>query len=337
VSIRRLTAVAPIVATTMLAVAACSVDVSPAATGLPQEIKNVMGDARYAHSRWGLLTYDFTTGKRGMALNENQFFIPGSTTKLFSLSAAWHTFGPDHRFTTPVYRQGTLNGGTLSGDLVLVASGDLTMGGRTKSDGTVDFANLDHADANAIPGATLTPENPLAGLDQIAQEVKKSGVTRVSGDVVIDDRLFEVDRDQNPEIPTTPIIVNDNLIDMVSTPTTVGQPAKLDYRPQTSAYTVTSKVTTVEAGKPARVEAKRVAPGPVECPPASHPRSCTSSRSPTRPPSHAAPSSTRWCGPGSPWTLRPPARTPPASSPPRARMRRGTRSPHTSHRRSPST
>ena len=160
-----------------------------------------MESPQYANSRWGLMTYDFKTGKQELVMNERQFFIPASTTKLFSMSAAWNTFGPDHRFTTPVYRQGSVAGGNLTGNLVLVASGDLTMGGRTKPDGTVDFTNLDHADANAIPGATLTPENPLAGIDMIAKQVKDSGVTHVSGDVVIDDRLFTIDTAAEPGDP----------------------------------------------------------------------------------------------------------------------------------------
>jgi serine-type D-Ala-D-Ala carboxypeptidase/endopeptidase (penicillin-binding protein 4) len=260
---------AALVAVVSVAVAACSPGTAaPAGAGLHNDIKQVMGAERYDHSRWGLLTYSFKTGKTDMAMNENQFFIPASSTKLFTMSTAWDTFGPDYRFTTPVYRQGAVTGGTLGGNLVLVASGDLTMGGRTKkaADGheTVDFTNLDHNDANGIPGATLTPEDPLAGLNELARQVKASGVTHITGNVVIDDRLFKVDREQNPETPTTPMIINDNLIDMVSTPTAVGQPAKLEYRPQTSAYTVTSSVTTVAAGQPASVRSTLVSPGHVE-------------------------------------------------------------------------
>jgi D-alanyl-D-alanine carboxypeptidase len=61
--------------------------------------------------------------------------------------------GFDHRLTTPVYTLGHKSGGTLSGNLVLVAQGDLTMGGRTKPDGSVDFTNLDHGDASdAVQG-----------------------------------------------------------------------------------------------------------------------------------------------------------------------------------------
>src|SRR3712207_8227824 len=94
-----------------------------------------------------------------------RLYIPGSSTKLFSVSAALDDLGFDHRFKTPVYAQGSVKDGTLSGNLVLVASGDLTMGGRTAPNGTVSYTPIDHTYANDVPGATLTPENPLAGLE----------------------------------------------------------------------------------------------------------------------------------------------------------------------------
>ena len=110
---RRAVGWAAIAAVTAVVVAACSPGLSPgAAQGLPRDIKDVMESPQYANSRWGLMTYDFKTGKPDMVMNERQFFIPASTTKLFSMSAAWNTFGPDHRFTTPVYRQGSVAGGT---------------------------------------------------------------------------------------------------------------------------------------------------------------------------------------------------------------------------------
>ncbi len=227
-------------------------------------VQKVMSQPRYAHSRWGLLTQDLRSGAYANRMNDQQLFIPGSSAKLFANSAAWQVLGPEHRFVTPIYRQGTVTGGRLIGNLVLVASGDLTLGGRTKPDGTVDFTNNDHNDANALPGlATLTPEDPLAGLDQLARQVRDSGITAVSGNVAVDDRLFGLDRAQNPQTPTTPIIVNDNLIDTVSTPTTVGAPAQFSYRPHTSAYQLSSTVTTVAAGLPIQLHTTQVAPGHV--------------------------------------------------------------------------
>ena len=56
---------------------------------------------------------------------------------------------------------------------------------------TIDVPIFDHDDANALPGiATLTPEDPLAGLDDLAAQIAASGIRRVAGDVVIDDRLW---------------------------------------------------------------------------------------------------------------------------------------------------
>src|SRR4029434_6855789 len=98
-----------------------------------------------------------------------------SSTKLFSVSATLDELGFGHRFKTPVYAQGNVNNGTLRGNLVLVASGALTMGGRTAPNGTVSYTHIDHTYANSVPGATLTPENPLAGIDEIARQGRMSG------------------------------------------------------------------------------------------------------------------------------------------------------------------
>ena len=82
-------------------------------------------------------------------LNADTLMVPASTTKLFSTAAALDALGPDYRFTTPVYRTGSLSAdGTLAGDLILVASGDLTMGGRTNFEGHIAITDSDHGDTN---------------------------------------------------------------------------------------------------------------------------------------------------------------------------------------------
>jgi serine-type D-Ala-D-Ala carboxypeptidase/endopeptidase (penicillin-binding protein 4) len=213
-------------------------------------VAKIMAKPQYRRAHWGLLVVDPRTGARLQAVNPRDLFIPGSTTKLFTISTAWNTLGPRHRFTTPVYALGTHQGTVLNGNLILVASGDLTMGGRTTKSGAVAFANVDHIDANSAPGATLTPENPLAGINQIAAQVRRAGITQVHGDVIVDDRLFAPDPALVGEDPTLdPMIINDNLIDVQVTPTRPGQPAKVFWRPQTASYTLTSNVRTVKATK----------------------------------------------------------------------------------------
>jgi D-alanyl-D-alanine carboxypeptidase len=66
---------------------------------------------------------------------------------------------PTHGFNTVVYLQGAVSDtGTLQGDLILVASGDLTMGGRTRPDGSIAFTDFDHNEAN--PSVTPCSRDP---------------------------------------------------------------------------------------------------------------------------------------------------------------------------------
>ena len=213
--------------------------------GLSPEIRAIMDKPGYQHAQWGLLELD-PAGHVVHSRYPNQFFIPGSTTKLVSVSAAWHALGGEHRFTTPVQAVGSRHGAVLDGSLVLVAQGDLTMGGRTAPDGSVSYTSIDHTYADDVPGATLTPEDPLAGLDEIARQVRRSGITRVQGNVAIDSRLFTSPANLDPA--PTPLIVNDNVIDLLTTATTPGSPAKLSWRPQVAPYQVRSTVRTVAAG-----------------------------------------------------------------------------------------
>ncbi|MFJ3876029.1 D-alanyl-D-alanine carboxypeptidase/D-alanyl-D-alanine-endopeptidase [Streptomyces sp. NPDC090077] len=217
--------------------------------GLDPRITEIMRGPEYRHAQWGLLQTGPGGGRVVHDLFPGQFFIPGSTAKLFPVSATWQVLGPDHRFTTPLYAVGRRTGSTLAGDLDLVAQGDLTLGGRTRPDGTVAYTDLDHTYANDFPGATLTPENPLAGIEELARQVRGAGITRVEGDVVVDSRLFAPDPELDP-VPT-PLIVNDNLVDLLTTPgDRAGADARLDWRPKVAPYEVTSTVKTVAAGEP---------------------------------------------------------------------------------------
>ncbi|MEU9125851.1 D-alanyl-D-alanine carboxypeptidase/D-alanyl-D-alanine-endopeptidase [Streptomyces sp. NPDC048506] len=228
---------------------------------LDPRIEAIMRKPEYRHARWGLFEQNPRTGTVVRSRDADQFFIPGSTAKLFGVSGTWHTLGGDHRFVTPVHAVGQqLRNGTLRGDLDLVAQGDLSLGGRTRKDGTLAYTTIDHTYANDIPGATLTPENPLAGLDQLARQVRAAGIRRVDGDVIIDPRLFRPDPALAPT--PTPLILNDNVIDLLTSPgNRAGAPAGLDVRPKVAPYRVTSTVRTVAAGRPGDIDVATSADG----------------------------------------------------------------------------
>jgi serine-type D-Ala-D-Ala carboxypeptidase/endopeptidase (penicillin-binding protein 4) len=221
---------------------------------------------RYRQSDWGYTVLDQKSGKVLAAQNDQKMFDPGSTMKLYSVSTALRLYGPNYRFRTPVYRQGTVADGTLSGNLVMVGSGDLTFGLRERPNGTLYYENLpkaDHSYADELPGAVEPPGNPLAGLDQLAAKVRASGISEVNGDVVIDERLF-TPYDGFPDGLISPIWVNENLVDLLVRPGAVGQPASIKWRPMTASYTVRNHVTTVGAKKPTTLNVSEPTPGTIE-------------------------------------------------------------------------
>jgi D-alanyl-D-alanine carboxypeptidase/D-alanyl-D-alanine-endopeptidase (penicillin-binding protein 4) len=219
---------------------------------------------RYTQSDWGYLVLDQKTGEVLASQSPVRMFDAGSTMKTFAVSSALEHYGSDYVFRTPIYRAGTQSGSTLNGDLVLVGSGDLSFGLRKQPDGQLSYENLpalDHSYATVgLPGAVEPPGDPLSALDELAGSVKAAGITQVSGDVVVDDRLFTPIK--WPDGLVSPIWVNENLIDIeVTSGSAAGQPATIDWRPKTASYTVESQATTVGASETTALKVTEPSPG----------------------------------------------------------------------------
>lgn len=216
----------------------------------------------YRNSSWGYAIVEQGSGRVLASQSARKMFDPGSTMKAYSVAAALRAYGPKYRFHTPVYRTGNVVGGTLDGNLVLVGSGDLTFGLRERPKGSLHYENLpaiDHSYADQLPGAVVPPGNPMAALDELAADVHAAGITRISGNVVIDDRLFRPY--EFPDGLITPVWVNENLIDLLVKPGAVGKKASVDVRPVTSSYTVEDEVKTTGAGKETNLEVAEPTPG----------------------------------------------------------------------------
>src|SRR5437868_5769535 len=93
---------------------------------LTKALLAIENQPKYEPSDWGYIAIDQETGEVLAAQNPDKMFDPGSTMKSFSVSAALKAYGDDYKITTPVYRAGSVSGGTLTGNLVLVGSGDLS-------------------------------------------------------------------------------------------------------------------------------------------------------------------------------------------------------------------
>lgn len=96
--------------------------------GLTAALAEIENQPRYQPSDWGYSVLDQNTGEVLAAQNADHLFDPGSTMKTYAVSTALRLYGSDYRFHTPVYRVGDVTGGSLDGNLILVGSGDLSLG-----------------------------------------------------------------------------------------------------------------------------------------------------------------------------------------------------------------
>jgi D-alanyl-D-alanine carboxypeptidase/D-alanyl-D-alanine-endopeptidase (penicillin-binding protein 4) len=236
----------------VLALAVCFIPEQSFAQGQPEfdrRLHDIMRRAAFNHARFGVEVYSLDEGKVVYGWNADELFVPGSTTKILTVGTALELLGPDFRFHTKVYRTGPIAGGTLRGDLVLVASGDPDLSNRIQPDGTLSFENEDHsydgfAEAQAVPG------DPLAVIKELASKVAAGGIKRVQGRVLVDVSLFpEGDRELGTDVVISPIVVNDNLMDVMVTPATqTGAAAALSIAPQTRYVTIQNQVKTGAPG-----------------------------------------------------------------------------------------
>lgn len=215
---------------------------------IPAEIQAIFDKPFYKQGIWGLRVVDLENGRVIYDLNSHRKLMTGSIRKLISVGLALEKLGPDHKFVTPIYRWGGSEGAPSVLGLTLVASGDLAMGGRTNPDGTLAISNYDHNEANSLGNAQLTAPNPLTGFEQLAKQVAAAGVKEVRGNVAIDDQLF-VPFNFRDEFDVRPIFVNDDVVDVTIEPSIAAQPAKVDWRPKSKAFSVDAGLTMVPAGE----------------------------------------------------------------------------------------
>jgi D-alanyl-D-alanine carboxypeptidase/D-alanyl-D-alanine-endopeptidase (penicillin-binding protein 4) len=257
----------------VLALAWASALAEPAAGGEPpssatndelaRRITAVLETPGYRNGHWGILVVDGKTGQTLYERNADELFAPASVTKIFSATAALIELGPNFRFRTPLVRRGEVDvKGTLHGDVILVAQGDLSLGGRTAPDGTMGFRDDDHTYAGGNLRSEVVPTDPLAGLEHIVREVQSAGVKELTGDVIVDDRMFAPAKATGSgPLRVSPILVNDNVIDVIVEPAASGgKAARVWCLPATQYATMDAEVATVAAGRETHVEVLAAGP-----------------------------------------------------------------------------
>jgi serine-type D-Ala-D-Ala carboxypeptidase/endopeptidase (penicillin-binding protein 4) len=212
-----------------------------ASTVLGQRIEALVSDPLVSRAHWGVAVMALD-GTPIFGLNEGQLFRPASNAKLFTTAAAMAMLGPDKRFTTSVFGEGTIESGTLHGDLVLKGGADANFAGGY---------SLPYLPPSLRPKKiTASEPDPLADVDDLAAQVAAKGVREIDGDVVGDDTRFE--HAPYPEgwstddmmwgygAPVSALTVHDNQLDLKITPAPKGSTEKpaITLSPTVPFYTV---------------------------------------------------------------------------------------------------
>jgi D-alanyl-D-alanine carboxypeptidase len=137
---------------------------------LQAEIDTLLTDPAFANAHWGVMVQSVETGEILYRHNQRKLFMPASNMKVVTGSVALARLGADHRFRTRVGACGSIDSvsGTLNGDLLVVGGGDPSISQRF-SEG----------------------EDPLATFRDWADSLEALGITRISGNVIGDDDLFD--------------------------------------------------------------------------------------------------------------------------------------------------
>ena len=260
-ALRRTISLSPLGRAAVLAAAVASI-ASPAAlpaqaqSELTQRIQRIVDRPEFKHAMFGIEFYSLDSSKPIYTLNAEKLFVPGSTTKLLTEGAALELMGADYQFHTRVYRTGNVDrSGTLTGDLVLVASGDPNLSARVRPDGTLAFENEDHAYDSDVHTRAV-PGDPLLIIRKLAGQVAAHGIKRINGRVLMDATLFKGgDRELGTDVVMSPIVVNDNLVDLMVGPgAKPGAAGVISSAPVTSYVRIVNNVTTGAAGTAAAIE-----------------------------------------------------------------------------------
>jgi D-alanyl-D-alanine carboxypeptidase/D-alanyl-D-alanine-endopeptidase (penicillin-binding protein 4) len=213
---------------------------------LKLQVAKLLADPEVSRAHWGIAVTKMD-GTPVYALNAGEFFQPASNAKLFTTAAAVALLGPQATVTTRVMAMSSpdKDGVLPSGGLVLMGAGDANLSGRA----------IPYLSPALRPKPAPPEADPLRYLQEMADQVAKTGLKVVQGDVVGDDSLFPWQ--PYPEdwsiddavwgygAPVSALTVGDNMLKVTVTPgTAAGAPAIVAIEQAVPYYTVESNVIT---------------------------------------------------------------------------------------------
>jgi D-alanyl-D-alanine carboxypeptidase/D-alanyl-D-alanine-endopeptidase (penicillin-binding protein 4) len=224
----------------MIAIAgvACRASLSPSpavmSTGTNTALRALidsMADApAFANAHWGILIVDPERGDTLYSRNAGKLFMPASNMKILTSAVATAQLGMDYRYRTTFAARGSVAGGTLTGDLVVIGRGDPSVS--------------DH-----MLGDAMVP------IRAIADSISRKGIQHITGRIVAAGNAFPDaslgfgwsydDFEDSYSAPTDELMFNEGFSEIrVKGGARPGDPVQVVVRPAKSFPVVHVSATT---------------------------------------------------------------------------------------------
>jgi len=206
-----------------------------AVSNLRVTLSAILNVPEFEHVSWGVAVQSIDSGDTVFALNAAKLMMPASNMKILTLAAVAERLGWDYTFETRLMTSAPIEDGILKGDLIVVGSGDPTIGHRAADTGNGRL------------------------FEAWAEQLVNAGIRRIDGRLIGDDNAFDDDGVEAGWVwddlaysyaaPIGALTYDSNAVELVVRPaTTAGDIAQLAVRPADSGLIVENHVTTSPPG-----------------------------------------------------------------------------------------
>lgn len=186
------------------------------------QLNKLKSQAKFKNVRLGIAVSRLDDGETLFLLNETQDFMPASTLKLILSGAALQFYHPDSCFRTPIYQDGALQDGVLTGNIYLKGIG--------------------------------APNILLDSLDQAILRLKRQGLKEIRGNIIYDDQAFSPQEPRFPPYardrwaPGGALVLNSNRIELKIKSRT--SPVELEAYPKTGYAKISANLKYADTDNP---------------------------------------------------------------------------------------
>ena len=202
-----------------------------------RKVKKILDNSCLKKNNFGIKIYSLDRGEAIIELRAKKLFIPASNLKILTTAVALETLGPNYRFPTSLFTDGTLKDEVLNGNLYIKGHGD--------------------------------PKFVTEQMWLLVNELRNLPLRRITGNIIGDDSFFDNKKRvktwiKNPgaqayEAPLGALSFNFNTVQAYVSPgIKAGNKPKIVIEPDTEYITLDNQATTLKPGKRNRLIVNRV-------------------------------------------------------------------------------